>query len=574
MSNGYDADVIVIGAGGGGGVIAKELGEKGIKVLVVEAGPWYGNSKWPKPNQEAGARSSSSAADLDINLLKETFTDLEDDMNDLVTGKFRWGSANRDASPWVRKVPGGGYMWQSAGVGGGTLLYFANSPRAYPESFEVDWPISYEELIPYYEKVEGTLPVHEATAAPKEDLFFYGAKKMGWNMLHTKDLTEPGYRLQPNAIFRVNPMLNDPDFNIQDNQSIGCTLRGHCVNGCKMGPSVDTIAKRSTLVSYIPLALQTGNVEIMPNTFAVKINTAEDQTEGLNAQSVTVRNTWTGETSELRAKVIVMSAGAVETPRLWLNSGLPENEWVGKGLTTHMMDCVSGIFEEEDLMNAIGMSDVKPYVGQTSAARFDYPGLGTFEPFGTSPGINAFMMYGSSQKGYYFENQTSEEDPWDREGIIAGELLKEYMKDYARTLSIIILADDSVYQSNSVTLDPERMDENGYIPVISYNISESDSEKREQLVSLACEILRSAGAKTVTRANWSPDVGIHIMSTMRIGYVTDNDCEARQVKRLFIADNSVLANGIGGPNPTLTNQALATRTAEKIAAKYFANGAT
>lgn len=573
MSNGYDADVIVIGAGGGGGVVAKELGEKGIKVLVVEAGPWYGNSKWPKPNEEAGARSSSSYADLDINLLKETFTDLEDDMNDLVTGKLRWGSANRDASPWVRAVPGGGYMWQSAGVGGGTLLYFANSPRAYPESFEVDWPISYEELIPYYEKVEGTLPVHEATAAPKEDLFFYGTKKMGWNMIHTKDLTEPGYRLQPNAIFRVNPMLNNPDFNIQDNQSIGCTLRGHCVNGCKMGPSVDTIAKRSTMVSYIPLALQTGNVEIMPNTFAVKINTGEDQTEGLKAQSVTVRNTWSGETSELRAKVIVMSGGAVETPRLWLNSGLPENEWVGKGLTTHMMDCVSGIFEEEDLMNAIGMSDVKPYVGQTSAARFDYPGLGTFEPFGTSPGINSFMMYGSSQKGYYFENQTSEEDPWDREGIIAGELLKEYMKDYPRTMSIIILADDSVYQSNSVTLDPVRRDENGYIPVISYKISESDSAKREQLVSLACEILRSAGAKTVTRANWPPDVGIHIMSTMRIGYVTDNDCEARQVKRLFIADNSVLANGIGGPNPTLTNQALATRTAEKIAAKYFANGA-
>ena len=62
----------------------------------------------------------------------------------------------------------------------------------------------------------------------------------------------------------------------------------------------------------------------------------------------------------------------------------------------------------------------------------------------------------------------------------------------------------------------------------------------------------------------------HIMSTMRIGYVTDTDCEAKQVKRLYIADNSVLCNALGGPNPTLTSQALATRTAEKIAAKYFA----
>lgn len=570
MSNGYDADVIVIGAGGGGGVVAKELGEKGIKVLVLEAGAWYGNTKWPRPNEEAGARSSSSAADLDINLLKATFTDLEDDMNDTVSGKFRWGTANRDTSPWVRVIPKGGFTWQSAGVGGSTLLYFANSPRAYPEVFEKDWPIPYEEMIPYYEKVESTLPVHEATGTAKEDLFYYGARKMGWNYIEAKDVTEPGYRPQPNAILRVNSMLNDPDFDIQNNQSVGCTLRGHCINGCCIGPSVDTVAKRSTLVSYIPLALLTGNVEIMPNSFVIKINTAEDSGQGLYAQSVTVRNTWTGDISELKAKVVVMSAGAIESPRLWLNSGLPENEWVGKGLTTHMIDCVSGIFEEEQLMNVLGMSDVKPFVGQNSAARFDYPGLGAFEPFGTSPGINSTMIYGTSQKGYYFENQTSNEEPWDREGIVAGELLKEFMREYTRTLSIVVFGDDDVYQSNSVTVDPVRRDENGFIPVISYQLSESDTAKRDQLVGLACEVLKSAGAKTVSRANWPPDVCAHIMSTMRIGYVTDTDCEAKQVKRLYIADNSVLCNGLGGPNPTLTSQALATRTAEKIAAKYFA----
>jgi choline dehydrogenase-like flavoprotein len=58
---------------------------------------------------------------------------------------------------------------------------------------------------------------------------------------------------------------------------------------------------------------------------------------------------------------------------------------------------------------------------------------------------------------------------------------------------------------------------------------------------------------------------------MRMGHVTDTNCEAKQVKRLYIADNSVLYNGIGGPNPTLTTQALATRTSEKIMDKYFNN---
>lgn len=574
MDNGYDADVIVIGAGGGGGVVAKELGEKGIKVLIIEAGPWYGNSKWPKPNEEPGAARGSSIADLDINLLKATFTDLEDDMNDAVTGKFRWGVANRDVSPWLRVVPKGGFTWQSAGVGGSTLLYFANSPRAYPEAFEKDWPISYEELIPYYEKVENTLPVREATGTAKEDLFYYGVKGMGWKYIQTKDLTEPGYRAQPNAILSVNPMLNNPDFDFESNQSVGCTLRGHCVNGCCLGPSVDTVAKRSTLVSYIPLALRTGNVEIMPNSFVLKINTGEDNRQGLYAQSVTVRNTWTEEIQNLRAKVIVMSCGSIETPRLWLNSELPENEWVGRGLTNHMIDCVSGIFEEDDLMNALGMSEINPFVGQNSAARFDYPGLGAFEPFGTSPGINATMIYATSQKGYYFQNQTTDEEPWDREGIIAGELLREFMREYRRTLSIVIFGDDSVNQNNGVYLDPVQRDENGFIPIINYELTEADVTKRDQLVGLACEVLRSAGAKTVSRANWPPDVCAHIMSTMRMGYVTDTDCEAKQVKRLFIADNSVLCNGLGGPNPTLTNQALATRTAEKIVAKYFGQGTT
>lgn len=496
-------------------------------------------------------------------------------MNDAITGKFRWGPADRNLSPWLRINEKGGFVWQSAGVGGTTQLYFANCPRAYPSAFESDWPIDYEEMIPYYEKVEGTLPVREATGTSKENLFFYGAKQMGFHYISETNLTEPGYRLQPNGILGINPMLSNPDFDLENNQAVGCTLRGHCVNGCCIGPNVGSVAKRSTLVSYIPYALATGNVEVMPNSFVTAINTGENKEEGLYAASVTIRNTWTGEVSERKAKVIVLSAGAIESPRLWLNSNLPENKWVGRGMTTHMIDCVSGIFEEEDLMKVLGMSDVKPYVGQNSAARLDYPGLGAFEPFGTSPGIYATMIYGTSQKGYYFQNQTTEEEPWDREGIIAGELLKEFMRNYQRTLSIVVFSDDDVNQKNGVTLDPERKDENGYIPIISYEISEADRERRDQLVGLAAELLKKAGAKTVSRANWPPDVCAHIMSTMRIGFVTDSNCEALQVKRLFIADNSVLCNGLGGPNPTLTTQALATRTAQKIAEKYFpANTAT
>jgi len=567
MSN--DADVIIIGAGGGGAVVAKELGEKGIKVLLIEAGPWYGNKKWPNPNTEPGAVSSSSYEDLSIDILKKNFTDLEDDMNDDMTGKFRWGPANREQSPWPRIIAGRGYAWQNSGVGGSTLHYFGNCPRAYPQAVDNIWPISYEELIPFYEKVETTLPVWAAPATAKEDLFYYGAKKSGWNILETPNVSSPGYRPQPNAILRPNPSLNNPDFDLQNNRSVGCTLRGHCVNGCHMGPTVDSVAKRSTFVSYIPRALRSGNVEVRPNTFVTKILTKEDSKEGLHTVGVLFRDTWTGETGELRAKVVVMAAGGIETPRLWLNSELPENEWVGKGLVNHWFDCLAGIFDEKQLIDVLGVSDVKPYVGQNAAARFDYPGLGVVEIFGLSPGIYSSMIYGTSDKGYNFLKKSKEENPWDIEGLVVGEQLKEFMKDYPRTLSVLIFTDDEVNQTNGVTLDPKLKDENGFIPVIRYEPSEKDEEKRDRLASIASEILRKAGAKTIIRSNWPPNVFIHIQSTMRMGYVTDSNCEAKQVKRLYISDNSVLYNGLGGPNPTLTTQALATRPAEKIIEKYF-----
>ena len=85
--------------------------------------------------------------------------------------------------------------------------------------------------------------------------------------------------------------------------------------------------------------------------------------------------------------------------------------------------------------------------------------------------------------------------------------------------------------------------------------------------------MRKLGAKKVYRINKPPFV-IHSHSTMRMGLgaadsVLDDGAEARWVKRLFVADNSALANGIGGPNPTLTTQALATRTAETIFVRYF-----
>lgn len=143
------------------------------------------------------------------------------------------------------------------------------------------------------------------------------------------------------------------------------------------------------------------------------------------------------------------------------------------------------------------------------------------------------------------------------------------MASYRQTLSILVSTDDEVIQQNGVTVDPLISDENGPVPVISYSPTQRSSGKRKELVKLAAELLRKAGAKKVIWSNWPPGMMIHIESTMRMGFVVNENCEAFQVKRLYVTDNSVHFNCLGGPNPTLTTQALAVRTAEKLFQSYF-----
>ncbi|WP_026568493.1 GMC family oxidoreductase N-terminal domain-containing protein [Bacillus sp. UNC41MFS5] len=562
-------DVIVIGAGGGGAVIAKELAEMGLKVLVIEAGPWYGNKKWPNPNIQPGAESSSAPDDLDVLLYKQLLNKYEMNMNDLVSGRFRWGPADRSRPQWFRHSNQKGVIWQCSGVGGTTQTYTANCPRAYPTAIDDVWPLSYLELIPYYEKVEATLPVNFAATTAKEDLFYHGAKKAGWDLIPTLDVTVPGYRPQPNAILPPNDHIKNPNISVEELSWMeGCTLSGHCINGCPHGPSVDKMAKRSTNVSYIPLALKTGNVCIRPNAFAIKILTENTPAKGLHAVGVRIRDTWTGEQEELSAEIVVMASGCIESPRLWLNSGLPENPWVGRGLVNHYMDWLSGIFDEKDLIPILGTSDINPFVGNTCGARLDYPGLGTLQTVGMSPGLTA-SFYGVSESGYSFLYPPSLDDPWDIKGRLFGCDLKEVMDSYRRTLNILVSTDDEVDQRNGITLDPLLSDENGPVPVVTYQPAKASRRKRNHLVKIAADLLRKAGAKKIIWTNWPAGMMIHMESTMRIGFVVDQNCEAFQVNRLYIADNSVHYNSLGGVNPTLTTQALATRTAEKLFNKYF-----
>lgn len=140
--------------------------------------------------------------------------------------------------------------------------------------------------------------------------------------------------------------------------------------------------------------------------------------------------------------------------------------------------------------------------------------------------------------------------------------------DRLRTVMLLDRLDISL-QRNGITVDPSMTDEHGPIPKINYSPGQKARRNRDILIKIAAEILQKAGAKKLIWADWPPGMFIHLESAMRMGFVINTDCEAYQVKRLYIADNSGHYNGIGGANPTLTTQALATRMAEKLVNKYF-----
>jgi choline dehydrogenase-like flavoprotein len=561
-------DVIVIGSGGGGPVVAKELAARGLDVLLLEAG-----ARFPDP--------------------EEQWTDLENDANNFLKGYYRFGPSDRSKPHWLRELPQNSWLWQLAGVGGTTLHYFGNSPRAHPGAFQGyqgpdagaydvahRFPFTYEELRPYYEWVEATLPVETAPMGTKEAIWYRGFENLGYPVQTGKDVTMDAYRPQENAILQPEGTAgrtNDSS-QLRYPQAQGCTFCGHCIEGCfqpREAPR-NKKAKRSTDNSYVPAAItadawQPGGraATLVTDAFVTRIRTSWSLFGGHRARGVTWRDTRTGETFSEDARVVVLSAGCVEDPRLWFNSRLPNpNGWVGRGLTDHAFDWLVGLFDE--------VTDSSK--GPDSACRADFPGRGAMENVGLGPaneGISVALS-DSGVRGAY-DNGAGPTGPWDgKAGRPLGAELKEVLADVDRILNVLILTDDDVEYQNHVDLSLFPPDEHG--PIARVNMekrrrSARTRANREFLAAKGAEVLRAAGARKVIRIDMAP-LMLHVQSSMRMGHraadsVVAPTGEARWVKGLYIADNASLANGCGGANPTLTTQAIATRSAEHIFRTYF-----
>jgi choline dehydrogenase-like flavoprotein len=544
-------DVIVVGAGGGGAVVAKELAQRGLDVLLLEAGP-----RWPRPDKQWSHHESRA--------------------NNPASGYFRFGPSDLKEGPWRRDLPQYCYLWQTGGVGGSTVHYFGNCPRAMPGVFQGAsdgydthrFPFAYEEFRLHYEWVERTLPVQTAPMGTKEEVFLRGATRMGLPVQTEKDVSRASCRPQENAILQPAGKAGKAK-NPKYPAARGCTFCGHCLEGCiePKGAPRNLRAKRSTDTSYVPMALTANRwgrgraVTLVADAFVLSV-TPE--------RVVTWRSTRSGTRQAEQAHVVVLAAGTVETPRLWLKSGLPNpNDQVGRGLTDHYPDFVIGRFAT--------------YTGSTrgpgSNARADFPGYGSIEVTTLPPALQAYSLaFSDSGMAGLYDNGTGVGAAGaDVTGRLIGNRLKRFLQDVDKLLNVLVVTDDDAEPQNRVTLSQSTpADENGAIPRVEMqyrNRSARTRRNREFLAAKAVELLRAAGAKEVARMNLAP-VLFHLHSTMRMGAdqgdsVIDPNGESWFAKRVFVADNSALPNGVGGVNPTLTTQALATRTAEKIFTSYF-----
>ncbi|HEU4702451.1 MAG TPA: GMC family oxidoreductase N-terminal domain-containing protein, partial [Conexibacter sp.] len=498
-------DVIVIGAGGGGPVVAKELAARGLDVLVLEGGPWYTD-----PERQ--------------------WSRYENDANSPADGYLRFGPADRfEQPPWFRELPQNSFVWQLAGSGGTTQHYFGNSPRAMPGVFaDYDgpdagaydaahrFPFGYRELIPYYEWVEATLPVQTAAMGTKEAVFFRGCEGVGLPVNPYKDVLRDSFRPQENAILQPGGTAGrtSDEALLTFPQATGCTFCGYCFQGCfepRRAPR-NLKAKRQTDNSYIPMMLTAHRwapggraATFVPNAYVTRILWDPSGADRAVARGVRWRDTQTGEQHEETAQVVVMSAGCTEDPRLWLNSQLPNpNGWVGRGYTDHAIDWLIGVFDEYT-----GSSK-----GASSSARVDFPGRGGLEQVGLPPALEGFAA-GFSDSGVrgVYDNGRPLRGSWDGlAGRVYGADLKDVLSDVDRLVNVLVLTDDDVEPDDRVvrSLFPE--DEHGPIPRVRIKGRERSARtlaNREFLANRAADLLRAAGARRVLRIDFSP-LPLHI----------------------------------------------------------------
>jgi choline dehydrogenase-like flavoprotein len=539
-------NAIVIGAGAGGGIVTKELATAGYSVVLFERGGWPDFDKHINDeliSQRVQALDSAYGPDWK----KEPRVTIDSKGNERIVN-----------------ASAGSYNHNAACVGSGTVSYGAMGWRFMPEDFRLktiygevedstldDWPVTYDELEPYYTKAEWEIGVSGDETNP-----FMGRRSRPYPM-PPFELNKEGQvlfdtckrmGLHPFPI----PMLRN---SISYNGRAGCIRNRTC---CGFACPVD--AKNGTQNTVIPVALKTGNCEVRTGCMVAEI-IVDDKSRADGVKYFDSK----GKGHILTADVVVVSGAATETARLLLNSKSRlhpagagnNNDWVGRNLQGHAYVTASGLFDY-DILDLTGP-------GATMAiCDFNHhnPGL-------VGGGLLANEFF---QLPYAFsQSRPRGEERW-------GKSHKEFQqKNFYRRARLVGPIQEMPRFESRVTVSSRVKDFWG-IPVaaLSGHRHPLDVENCKFLVAKAEEILLEAGAvKTWTGIPGIGDLpsgGQHQAGTCRMGNdpkssVVNANCQVHGIDNLFIADGSVLVTN-GGFNPALTIMAVAFKTGEYIARNF------
>ena len=539
-------EAIIVGTGAAGGIVACVLAEAGKSVLLLERGPALSFSDVGRDhlrNQRLAIYGHNAGPELIGN--PRVFVDPE--------GRAR-----------IVKPHELDYHNNAACVGGGTRVFGAHAWRFHPADFRMaskygvpegsslaDWPITYETLEPFYERAEWELgvagdgrsiqaeiprmrnyPLPPVPPSPHTVALQHGARQLGWG-------TAP-----------VPLLINTEPYGGR----AACIECKYCV-----GFACPTDAKTGTQNTVIPRALATGNCELKTSAVAETIET--DDRGNVIGVSYFVNSSGTPQRQTAHAKLAIVSAGAIESARLLLNSrssfhpaGLGnEHDQVGRNLQGHLYPRAYGLSPTR-VFNGIGP-------GVTVATiRFnhDNPGI-----------IGGGMLADDFIKppiDFWYDSLPPDLPRW-------GVANKRFMRDnYTRVMHVRGPVQDIPNPDGRVTIDDAVRDKWG-IPVarLSGTTHAATVESAEFMRERGEEWLRASGCERV----WSTQPGLilsgrqHQAGTCRMGSdaktsVTDEWGRVHNHDNLFVVDGSLHVTN-GGFNPVLTIMALAFRSAEYIA---------
>lgn len=528
-----DYDVIVIGAGAGGGVAAAELAAAGARVLLLERA---------RPMRTSELRS---------NHLQGKRMQVYDPTAGPGAGSPRI-LERPDGSEQILHSDGDGgeYGLVAMTLGGGTRLWQGVSWRFHEEDFAMastygrpegstlsDWPITYDELEPYYDRVEWELGV---SGDASSDVSRRTRRSRPYPMppLPSDDTrvalaasaSALGWRSSP-VPFAINSVARDG--------------RGACIScGQCVGHACPVNAKNGTHNTFIPRALATGRCDLLMSAQATSIlHDGRGRASGVRVCVATASGT---EERVVRAERIVVASGAIETARLLLASGLG-NDWVGRNHHTHGIAVATALSGAKRGNRGPGHSVASvDWVHRDGMA------------WGGGVIVDAPPMYPYMQAVL---GRTVAGHPWGVEH-------KQWMREFGLALGTMSLVQEIPDASSRVSIHPTMKDRNG-MPVVRLR-GEPHSATREAvdfMVDRCVEWLEASGGRSVVRhrAYGAPQGAEHSAGTARMASdPADGACSPEGLlfgtTNVFVADASLHPTN-GGFNPALTVMANAMRVA-------------